>query len=112
MAPKNIKPVAKKAEPVRKYKSVLEEMREKNKFINFKSGAFFVVLGTFVMYASRIPFLPKIDDPFILPETREPGVLDHSMRLVMEIGIALIVLGVGVIIAKTLTGKRRKSKHT
>lgn len=111
MAPKKTKPVAKNAQPARKYKSVFEEMREKNKFINFKSGAFFVVLGTFVMYASRIPFFSKIDQPFILPETGEPGVLDHGMRLVMEIGIALIVLGVGVIIAKTLTGKNKKSKH-
>lgn len=106
MATKKNKPVAKSTQPARKYKSVLEEMREKNKFINFKSGAFFVVLGTFVMYASRIPFFSKIDQPFILPETGEPGVLDHAMRLVMEVGIALIVLGVGVIIAKTLSKNR------
>ncbi len=105
--PKNkVKTAKVKSEPVRKYKSVLEEMREKNKFINFKSGAFFVVLGTFVMYASRIPFFSKIDQPFILPETGEPGVLDHAMRLLMEVGIALIVLGVGVIIAKTLSKNR------
>lgn len=108
MAAKKTKPSQDKPQPVRKYKSVLEEMREKNKFINFKSGAFFVVLGTFVMYASRIPFFSKIDQPFILPETGEPGTIDFSMRLVMEIGIALIVLGVGVITAKLLSKRNSK----